>query len=77
MIYSLELKINDSTARVASCLDLYLEIDSDGPVQSQTLRQKMLFQLSYCELSIYLYHDVLDRGLLLTRMLLRQGKVIK
>ena len=41
-IYPIELKIKDTTYtyRSASFLDLHLEIDSEGRVKNETLRQK-------------------------------------
>jgi len=48
------IKLNDTTytARSASNLDLQLEVNSEG--QIKTLRRKRLFQLSHCEISIYM-----------------------
>jgi hypothetical protein len=55
-IYPIELEIKDTTHtdRSASYLDLHLQIDSEGAVKNETLRQKILFQFSHCELSIYM-----------------------
>jgi hypothetical protein len=55
-IYPIKLEIKDTTDtnRSASCLDPYLEIDSEGALKNETLRQKRLFQLSHCELSIHM-----------------------
>jgi len=49
--------IKDTTDRAKSdlYLDIYLEIDSEGPVDSETIRRKRWFQFSHCEQFIYKY----------------------
>ena len=56
-IYPIDLEIKDTTDtdRSASYLDLHLEIDSEGVwFKKRTLRQKILFQFSHCELFLFI-----------------------
>jgi hypothetical protein len=55
-IYIIELEIKDKadTYMSASYLDLHLVIDSEGRLRTKTLPQKISFQFSHCEISIYM-----------------------
>ena len=68
-IYPIELEMNDATDtdRSASYLDLHLELTAT-PAYGVYISQLIRYSRA-CDS----YHDVLDRGLLLTRKLLNQG----